>query len=295
MPRPVWAARDMPAECVAAERDNQHVPGAHEAWESCTLAYMSCSFATAEDSGTPKWDAAISRCIDKDIRSNGTSGNGPASKYFRAQLGEASPSGTSSKSFRTQASEHDLLDGCRHDFSADDKVFKSDVETALKDCAAVIRSRNASTHDVADAHAWRAIQFVFLNEFDRAIKEASDAISMDETASTAYFARGQAYSFNDKYDLAIADFSRFLDLTPEVPRFTAQAYFFRGGDYCYEKHFNRAIEDFDRAVNAHPSLSNHNLAQLYNIRGMAEKALGHTQEAEADRRTAKQLDPTAGQ
>lgn len=66
----------------------------------------------------------------------------------------------------------------------------------------------------------------------------------------AYDKRGVAYLKKEDYDRAIADFTMFIQLNPNL----ADAYDHRGTAYGQKGELDRAIADFDRAIQLNPRL-----------------------------------------
>ena len=72
-------------------------------------------------------------------------------------------------------------------------------------------------------------------------REATDS---DEIFRLAY-----AYGELKKYDSAVREYSRYIELRPDNPA----GYYNRGHDLYNQKEFKRALADFDRAVELDPS------------------------------------------
>lgn len=95
----------------------------------------------------------------------------------------------------------------------------------------------------------------------------------------AFVIRGIAYFIYQQYDLAIADFSSSIEITP-----TAQAYAKRGSAYFAIENYELAIADFTKAIDLGTQDAN-----IYLERGRAYEALGMRAEAAADYDTYTQL------
>ncbi|MGD1076316.1 MAG: tetratricopeptide repeat protein, partial [Thermodesulfovibrionales bacterium] len=65
--------------------------------------------------------------------------------------------------------------------------------------------------------------------YDKAVKEYSEAISMDSSLAEAYYHRGLAYYRTEHYDEAIGDYTKAISLYPSPP--DAQVYLSRGIAY----------------------------------------------------------------
>ena len=92
------------------------------------------------------------------------------------------------------------------------------------------------------------------------------------------------YSENDNAH-AIADFTRAIELDPNLPG----AHYNRGDAYLANKEYERAIADYDAAISANPQD-----AWAYHDRGLAERHLGRMAHSEADITKARSIDPSVG-
>ncbi|OGX08899.1 MAG: hypothetical protein A2Z88_10125 [Omnitrophica WOR_2 bacterium GWA2_47_8] len=85
----------------------------------------------------------------------------------------------------------------------------------------------------------------YLNEqFARAIDDYNRSIAIYPKWPIAYLNRGLAYSKNGEVDSAIADYTTVLALSPNI----AEAHEHRGELYMRKKEYGKAIEDFSRAL-----------------------------------------------
>jgi Bacterial RNA polymerase, alpha chain C terminal domain/Sigma-70 factor, region 1.1/Tetratricopeptide repeat len=107
------------------------------------------------------------------------------------------------------------------------------------------------------------------------IEEAADAAQ--------YFRSGKTYFQNNDWDLAIADFTKAIELDPNKD---ASYYAIRGEAYTIQGEFDRAIADFTKAIDP-DDLD----AVTYCNRGNAYKAKGDHDRAIADYTIAIELDP----
>jgi Tfp pilus assembly protein PilF len=87
-------------------------------------------------------------------------------------------------------------------------------------------------------------------DYEKAISELSEAISLSPDYAEAYFYRAMAYRSNDMYNEAIADFTRAIELEPN----SVYPYYERGLAYSYSGIATRAIEDFTRAIELQPNM-----------------------------------------
>jgi len=98
-----------------------------------------------------------------------------------------------------------------------------------------------------------------------------------------YFHRGRAYEKIGKFDNAIEDYNRAIDLNLSY----YPAYFMRGMAFEKTGRLNDAIEDYSRAIALNPSYY-----EAYNNRGMLYKKLGQRDKAIEDLVKAIALNPS---
>ena len=103
-----------------------------------------------------------------------------------------------------------------------------------------------------------------------------------EILYSVYVTRGYAYSGKRQYDLAIADFTRAIQLKPD----NAFAYRNRGLAYTLKGQDDLAIADFNRAIQLKPDD-----AFAYGSRSIAYAHLGKCDLAATDAAQALRLDP----
>ena len=85
-------------------------------------------------------------------------------------------------------------------------------------------------------------------EFEEAIRLYTKALEYsgipDENRSKIYFNRGLAYDNQGRYDQAIANYSRAIELNPDY----VSAYYNRGNAYDNQGRYHQAIADYSRAI-----------------------------------------------
>ena len=101
-----------------------------------------------------------------------------------------------------------------------------------------------------------------------------------EALSENYFQRANIRIVLGKYEKAIADFDRALDLHPQ----NADFYSNRGLAKSSLGHYEEAIADFDTALDLNPQH-----AHAYSNRGLAKSRLGQHEEARVDLQHASEL------
>lgn len=115
--------------------------------------------------------------------------------------------------------------------------------------------------------------------FERAINHYSRALVKTDDAEV-YLNRGVAYFGVNKIDDAIKDFTKAIQLDPEL----GAAYHNRGLAYCKKILPNQAIEDFTKAIQLDARLVN-----AYNSRGIVWLFLGNWDNARADLSAARSM------
>ena len=131
----------------------------------------------------------------------------------------------------------------------------------------------------------RGIEAILTNNFDDVITYYSEVISSqraDLQLDSLYSSRALAYENQGKFDLAIADYTRAVELAPK----DAERYISRGIAYRLKGDFDRAIKDLDKAIKL-----NSNDFHAYNHRGIVYKRKGENDKAINDFSKAIKLNP----
>jgi tetratricopeptide (TPR) repeat protein len=120
---------------------------------------------------------------------------------------------------------------------------------------------------------------------DKKDKRAGDyyttALRLEPGNLRALYARGIYYQEADSIDLAIKDYERILELTPEFLSTNLNL----GYIYLQRKDYDKAIEYFTQAIDKNPSLK-----QAYEYRSRAYGAQGKKDLAKADEEKVKELE-----
>lgn len=95
-----------------------------------------------------------------------------------------------------------------------------------------------------------------------------------------YFNRGIDYIQQEKYDLALAQFTRAIELDPDY----SEAYLSRGMIYTIREQWRPAFQDLNTAIRLNPRA-----AYAYHFRGIVHLAFNQRQNAIADLTTAAEL------
>jgi tetratricopeptide (TPR) repeat protein len=197
------------------------------------------------------------------------------------------------------------------------QTFKSDYKAALADYNEAIRL------NPKDGMCWygRAWTQNKLKEYKGAIQDATEAIKLDAKRDFAlpYNERGLAYFYLKENKKALADFNQALELDANNAEFyynravveielkrpdealadltrtiqlnvhDAQALKERGRLLFGRQQFQKAVEDYTAAMRGLPTD-----ATLWLWRSWAYEQLKNREQADADFRKAKELDPTIG-
>jgi tetratricopeptide (TPR) repeat protein len=196
----------------------------------------------------------------------------------------------------------------------------TDADTRIKGCTALINSGQENQANLAVEYANRAIGENKKGLYDKAIADATKAISLGPDIANPYAIRGSSYRLKGANDQAIVEYNKALELksTAAVRAIIVSD---RGKAYENKGMHDAAITDFSQAI-----ALNQDFASAYNSRAWSlhlkgedakalpdiEKALtlaandagyietraeileklGQREKAIADYRTALKLDPT---
>ena len=119
-------------------------------------------------------------------------------------------------------------------------------------------------------------------KFEQAIKDFNKAIELQPAYGTAYNNRGNAYKNTAKYKQALEDYSKAIELQPKY----AEAYSNRGLVLNDAGKFEQALTDFEQAVKLQP-----NNASTYLNRGIVNTGAGKFDQAITDFNQAISLVP----
>lgn len=161
-------------------------------------------------------------------------------------------------------------------------VYSNEIMAAA--CTAVIQSGQFSGQQLAAAFNQRGIAYGRQGDYQHAIADYDEAISLDPKHVSAYNNRGIAYARSGDYERAIADYDEAIQLDPKY----ALAYNSRGFAYTRRGDDNHAIADLSEAILLDPKL-----VSAYSNRGAAYVHEGEYERAIADFSEAIRLDPKA--
>ena len=147
----------------------------------------------------------------------------------------------------------------------------------------VIRKEGVDTSALASEHFLkRAMSHSRNKKYEKALAELDRALEIKSTAR-AYRMRGAVHLRLGNRLLALADFSACIDLEPDEPTH----YVTRALIYQVEGRNEQAIEDYTAAIALKP-----NSGKWHSNRGMSYMRLGLFEEAEQDFNRAVKLQPT---
>jgi tetratricopeptide (TPR) repeat protein len=121
-----------------------------------------------------------------------------------------------------------------------------------------------------------------LNQFERAVKDLTAAIELDDNYAWVYAERGWIYRLQGRYDEAITDLNRSIELNGSPTGAPSERVAVRRNT----KRYDPALAGVNRAAELRSS------ATFHVQRGILRQELGQTEEAEADFRRARELDPS---
>jgi tetratricopeptide (TPR) repeat protein len=119
-------------------------------------------------------------------------------------------------------------------------------------------------------------------QLDQSQLEYTAAIAIDPACVDAYLERGQLSRLANRFDEAIADFTRAIELEGGT-----EAYLRRANSHTEQGHFDLAFADYAEAVRIDPEC-----AAAYTNRGLAYLKVGEFEKAVADADRALHIDPT---
>ena len=158
-------------------------------------------------------------------------------------------------------------------------VSKEDYSTALNYFTEAI---NFNDEPFAGDFYNRGLTYYNLEKYNEAIADYSKAIELKPDYADAYINRGNAYCNLNKYDEALADYNKAIDLKPD----DVDAYCNRGSIYGKLGKINEAFADFSKAIDLKPDF-----AVAYTGRGVAFWYLGKYNKAIVDFNKAIELKP----
>jgi clan AA aspartic protease (TIGR02281 family) len=158
-------------------------------------------------------------------------------------------------------------------------------DAAIEACSRLIALRPISPFAgkrLAVVYSNRCLAYYFKAEFDDAIGDCNEAISLDSGLAAAYNNRGLISIKLGEFDKAIDDLTAAVQFNPTY----AVAWANRCLAYLNKPDTNRAIADCDQAISLNP-----NLAVAYIQRGVLWRMKGDFERSLSDYNSAIRLDP----
>jgi tetratricopeptide (TPR) repeat protein len=90
-----------------------------------------------------------------------------------------------------------------------------DYDQAIEYFTKAINKGGLSTKDLAITHKYRGFAYNAKGKYDAAIEDLNKAIELDPTYYAAYSDRGVVFAEKNQDDLALADFNKAIDLNPQ--------------------------------------------------------------------------------
>jgi tetratricopeptide (TPR) repeat protein len=107
-------------------------------------------------------------------------------------------------------------------------------------CSGIANMQNSAR---SDKHVEQGQKYAEKKEYDKAVREFTEAIRLDPKNAEAYHERGRAYVELKEYDKAISDFTEAIRIEPDAGSYVA-----RGGAYEHKKDYPRAVSDYELAL-----------------------------------------------
>jgi IMP dehydrogenase/GMP reductase/lipoprotein NlpI len=113
--------------------------------------------------------------------------------------------------------------------------------------------------NLAQAYYNRGVIYYNQQKYELALADYNKAINLNPNLAEAYVNRGLLYSKQQKYELGLADYNKAIDMNPNL----AQAYYNRGVIYYNQQKYELALADYNKAIELNP-----NFAEAYVSRGI---------------------------
>ncbi|HPZ10370.1 MAG TPA: tetratricopeptide repeat protein [Candidatus Eremiobacteraeota bacterium] len=156
--------------------------------------------------------------------------------------------------------------------------YNGDYDKAIRDCTEAIRL------DPKDFKAYnnRGISYYKKGEYLKALSDYNKCVNIKPDYIEAYYNRGDVYDKIREYDKAIEDFTFILKMQPV----TGEASYKRGLIYAKKGDYQQAINDFTEGLKDNP-----NNCEIYYNRGIARALKGDYNKAIEDFTEAITINP----
>ncbi len=115
-----------------------------------------------------------------------------------------------------------------------------------------------------EALMWRANCYMWLSEYDIALRDYDRALALNPEDASGYYNRAFLHSHLNNHQQALDDYTHVIAIKPDY----AEAYFGRGNSYGALGEYQQAIDDYTQAIAIEPDY-----ALAYANRGTAYKQL----------------------
>lgn len=154
--------------------------------------------------------------------------------------------------------------------------------SSIQNCTQAIEE-SSDKGELAESYKWRGHAYFTKREYDLAIADFSKAIEIDPAHLPAYYWRAQSYRDKGDYERALADVSEATDIEPNY----GVAYEVGGSIYFLKGEHDRAIAEYTRALTLDPESS-----EAYCGRARAYAKKGDKGRADADYEAAEKWNMT---
>jgi len=158
---------------------------------------------------------------------------------------------------------------------AQKNFYDKDYKNAIKLCDESIKIQ-----PTARAYCGRGGAYGVLKNFDKTVKDCTQAIRLNPKYAMAYTNRAAAFASLQNYEQAMEDINMAIECDPTL----ALAYNNRGAMYLMAGDIQAAFTDANKAIEFDPKLD-----LPYMIRGTCYQMMGNMVQAQADFNKAKQL------
>ena len=146
----------------------------------------------------------------------------------------------------------------------------------------ILRERRLGIVARTNAYRERGRQHRLAGRYEQALADFNRAMDVKPQYPDALYGRGETYRLMRRYEEALADFDRAIDLEPEAAWGIAS----RGETYQSMERYEEALADFDRAIDLEPEM-----AWVIASRGETYQSMERYEEALADFDRATDLEP----
>jgi tetratricopeptide (TPR) repeat protein len=144
---------------------------------------------------------------------------------------------------------------------------------------------------LVEAHWSYGLLLMAQHKYTEAIREFTQAISLDSTYAMPYYDRAESYALSKKYSEAIADYSKVLEMKQRNSNLDLDVYFSRAACHGRLKEFAEGIKDLNKVLTFKISPNLH--AEVLSNRGALYEGLGNKTQALKDYEAAMELAPSS--